>query len=57
MESQDLQEWDLVAGSLVFIPPSQPSPTGEGAGTKLFPPGGNGKGGNKQLALKNKSIN
>jgi len=30
----------------VFIPPSQPSPTGEGAETKLFPLGGNGKGGN-----------
>jgi hypothetical protein len=30
---------------LFFIPPSLPSPTGEGAGTKPFPPGGNGKGG------------
>ena len=30
---------------LFFKPPSQPSPTGEGAETKLFPLGGNGKGG------------
>jgi len=43
-----MQEWALVEDSLVFIPPSQPSPTGEGAGAKLFPRGGNGKGGNKQ---------
>jgi len=33
----------------IKIPPSQPSPTGEGVESKAFPLGGNGKGGLSQL--------
>ena len=31
------------------LPPSQPSPTGEGAEIKHFPLGGNGKGGQNRI--------
>jgi hypothetical protein len=42
---------------LVVIPPSQPSPIGEGAQANLFPLGGNRKGGKLKLKCKYVNIN